>query len=64
MRVDPDTRATVRAKFLGAGQEYEQFLVLRPGSTLQTLLAEQYGHSLYEYLGDLLAEYLAPGGPA
>jgi hypothetical protein len=58
LRIDDGTRARTRAKFLGQGREEDGFLVLRTGSTWQTLLAEQRGHNLYKHLGDILGEYL------
>jgi hypothetical protein len=58
LRIDDETRTRTRAKFLGHNREENGFLILRTGSTWQTVLAEQRGHDLYEHLGDILAEYL------
>ena len=57
LSIEPEARARVRARFLGRSQE-EGALVVRTGSSWQTQLAEQYGVSLYEHLGDLLGAYL------
>jgi hypothetical protein len=59
LHIDDAARFRTRAKFLGAGREEDGYLILRTGSTWQTLLAEQRGHHLYEHLGDILAEYLS-----
>jgi Family of unknown function (DUF6365) len=59
LAIEPAQRARVRARFMGEGNEADGVLVLRTGSSWQSILAEQYGLTLYERLGELFAAYLA-----
>jgi len=58
LTVSPERRCAIRTRFLGASAAEDGILVLRTGSTWQSLLAEQNENPLYRYLGDLLASYL------
>lgn len=57
LKPDDAARAGIRARFLGEHNS-NGILILRSASHWQVRLANEMGHPLYNYLGDLLSLYL------
>ena len=59
LRVDPGVRAQVRARYLGEGRRDEGTLVFHSVPRWSFRLSKALKAPLYDYLGEILTEYLA-----